>query len=494
MEYLAAIDQGTTGTRILVFGADGRRVGNAYDTHEQHYPRSGWVEHDAEEILADVRRLLPAALADAGVGATDLAALGITNQRETTVVWDATTGDPIDRAIVWQDRRTVERLERLDEAIVDHIRSTTGLQTDAYFSAAKIEALLDRGGEPRRARARRGEVLAGTIDAWLLWNLTGEHATDVTNASRTMLFDVDALTYDDRLCETFDVPRGCLPSVHPSGAAFGETDLDGTLEAAVPVRAAIGDQHAALVGQSCLSPGATKATHGTGSFVLMNTGTERRHSDHGLLETVAYQLPGEDVRYALEGSVFTTGAAVEWLADVGLVDDVDDVGRLATDVASPDGVYLVPAFQGLGAPHWDGRARGTIVGLTRGTGRTHVARATLEAVAFQTRDVLEAMSADSGLAPDRVRVDGGASENDVLCQFQADAVEAPVVRPAETETTALGAAFVAGLAADVWDDPSELRRIWRVDREFEPEDPDVASRYDRWGEAVDRARGWARGE
>jgi len=493
MEHLVAIDQGTTGTRVLVLDAEGRRAGDAYDTHEQYYPRSGWVEHDAIEILANVRRLVPAAIEDAGVGAGDLAAVGITNQRETVVLWDAATGEPVDRAIVWQDRRTVERLERLDDATVEHVRSTTGLQTDAYFSAAKIERLLD-GGEDRRARARRGELLAGTVDAWLLWNLTGEHATDVTNASRTMLFDVDALAYDDRLCETFEVPRACLPSVHPSGAAFGTTDLEGALETAVPVRAAIGDQHAAMVGQACLSPGATKATHGTGSFVLMNTGAERRHSDHGLLETVAYQLPGEDVRYALEGSVFTTGAAVEWLEDVGLVDDVADVGRLAGEVDSPDGVYVVPAFQGLGAPHWDGRARGTLVGLTRGTERAHVARATLEAVAFQTRDVLEAMSADSGLVPDRVRVDGGASGNDRLCQFQADAVEAPVVRPAETETTALGAAFVAGLAAGVWEEPAELGRLWRADREFDPQDPAVADRYDRWGKAVERAKGWAREE
>jgi len=490
MEYVAAIDQGTTGTRVIVFDGAGRRAGNAYATHEQHYPQPGWVEHDPEEILSNVHALVPEALSDAGIDAGDLAALGITNQRETVVVWEADTGRPVDRAIVWQDRRTVDRLERLDDDVVEYVRSTTGLQTDAYFSAAKFEALLDE--DDRRARARGGDLLAGTVDAWLLWNLTGEHATDVTNASRTMLFDLDALAYDDRLCETFSVPRACLPTVRPSGADFGTTDLDGTLAAAVPVRAALGDQHAALVGQSCFGPGATKATHGTGSFVLMNTGPERRRSDHGLLETVAYQLPGEEPRYALEGSVFTTGAAVEWLADVGLVDDVADVEGLASGVDSPDGVYLVPAFQGLGAPHWDGRARGTLVGLTRGTRREHVARATLEAVAYQIRDVLEAMSADSGLAPERLRVDGGAAENDLLCGFQADALGATVVRPAETETTALGAALVAGLAVGTWESEAELRGLHRADREFEASDPGVARRYDRWGDAVERAKGWVR--
>jgi glycerol kinase len=492
--HVAAIDQGTTGTRCVLFDGEGRVAGAAYHTHEQRYPRSGWVEHDPEEILARTHEAVRGALAEAGLTGEALAAVGIANQRETTLLWEADTGEPVGNAVVWQDRRTVGRVEAMDEALADHARERTGLEPDAYFSATKLEWLLDREG--RRERAAEGELLAGTVDSWLLWQLTGErvHATDVTNASRTMLFDVHELAWDDRLLEAFGVPRACLPEVRPSSAAYGHTDPDGAFGAAVPVAGVLGDQQAALFGQTCFEAGEAKSTYGTGSFLLLNTGTEPAASDNGLLTTVAYQRAGEEPRYALEGSVYTTGAAVEWLADVGLIEDAANSEAVALSVDSPDGVYVVPAFSGLGAPYWDGRARGTVVGLTRGSRRAHLVRATLESVAFRTRDVVEAMVADSGLEPALLRVDGGATANEALCQLQADALEFPVVRPAVTETTALGAAYAAGLATGFWTSLEQLREQWRVDRRFEPADPAVAGRYDRWGEAVERARDWAREE
>jgi glycerol kinase len=493
--YVAAIDQGTTGTRTMVFDRSGRVQGEAYETHEQFYPEPGWVEHDPDDIYERARETLAAALADADAGAADLAALGVTNQRETTLLWEADTGEPVDRAIVWQDRRTTDRVEALErEGKSGWIRERTGLEPDAYFSATKLEWLLDEH-DPDRERAAAGDILFGTVDAWLIWNLTDAHVTDVTNASRTMLFDVRDLSWDDELLDEFDVPRACLPEVRPSSdeSVYGRTDPDGFLGAAVPVSAALGDQQAALFGQTCFDSGQAKNTYGTGSFVLCNTGPEPVESDHGLLTTVGFQRSGEPVQYALEGSIFVTGAAIEWLEDVSLVEEAAETEELARSVDDTDGVYVVPAFSGLGAPHWDGRARGTVVGLTRGTRREHLVRATIEAIGYRTRDVVDAMEADADLDIESLRVDGGAVENDFLCEFQADVLDATVLRPAVDETTALGAAYAAGLATGYWADLEELREHWRVDRRFEPGDADAADqKYARWDDAVDRARDWAR--
>jgi glycerol kinase len=493
--YVAAIDQGTTGTRTMVLDRSGRVQGEAYETHEQFYPEPGWVEHDPDEIYERARETLAAALADADAAAADLAALGVTNQRETTLLWEADTGEPVDRAIVWQDRRTTDRVEALErEGKSGWIRERTGLEPDAYFSATKLEWLLDEH-DPDRERAAAGDILFGTVDAWLIWNLTDAHVTDVTNASRTMLFDVRDLSWDDELLDEFDVPRACLPEVRPSSdeSVYGRTDPDGFLGAAVPVSAALGDQQAALFGQTCFDSGQAKNTYGTGSFVLCNTGAEPVESDHGLLTTVGFQRSGEPVQYALEGSIFVTGAAIEWLEDVSLVEQAAETEELARSVDDTDGVYVVPAFSGLGAPHWDGRARGTVVGLTRGTRREHLVRATIEAIGYRTRDVVDAMEADADLDIESLRVDGGAVENDFLCEFQADVLDATVLRPAVDETTAMGAAYAAGLATGYWADPEELREHWRVDRRFDPGDADAADRkYARWDDAVDRARDWAR--
>ncbi len=505
--YVAALDQGTTGTRFMVFDHAGQVVASAYETHEQKYPQPGWVEHDPVEIWENAKAVAVRALDEAGLDADQLAAVGVANQRETTLVWDAKTGVPVHDAIVWQDRRTTDRIEELAaEDRIEWIRGKTGLEPDAYFSATKAEWLLenadDAGSTGRRSgsrdvreRAEAGELLLGTVDSWLVYNLTGAHVTDVTNASRTMLFDITEMTWDDELLAEFDVPESMLPDVRPSSdeELYGHTDPDGFLGAEVPVAAALGDQQAALFGQTCFDEGDAKNTYGTGSFFLVNTGTTVVDSDHGLLTTVAFQRSGEPVQYALEGSIFVTGAAIEWLADVELIDDPAETAELARSVDSTDGVYVVPAFTGLGAPHWDGRARGTIVGMTRGTRREHVVRATLESIAYQTRDVAEAMEADAGVEIEVLRVDGGAVKNDVLCQLQADLVRTDVVRPAIDETTALGAAYAAGLAVGYWDSPDGLRDNRRVDREFTPEmDAGTAdARYARWGDAVERSLNWA---
>ncbi|USZ68036.1 glycerol kinase GlpK [Halorussus salilacus] len=504
--YVGAIDQGTTGTRFMVFDRDGAVVANAYETHEQKYPKAGWVEHDPLEIWENVESVVGEALDAADIPADRLAAIGVTNQRETTLLWDADTGRPVHDAIVWQDRRTTDRVEELEETgKADEIRAKTGLQPDAYFSATKAEWLLENADPIKtqrarpadlRERAEDGEILFGTMDSWLIYNLTGEHVTDVTNASRTLLFDIHELAWDDDLLAEFDVPRACLPEVRPSSDEdyYGTTDPEGFLGAAVPVAGALGDQQAALFGQTCFDPGDAKNTYGTGSFFLMNTGKEAVESDHGLLTTVGFQRSGEPVRYALEGSIFATGAAIQWLEDVSLVSDPSETETLARSVDSTDGVYVVPAFTGLGAPHWDPRARGTIVGLTRGTRREHLVRATLEAIAYQTRDVAEAMVADSGIELTDLKVDGGAVKNNFLCQLQADVVGTDIVRPEVDETTALGAAYAAGLAVGYWDDLERLRANWRVDREFVPEmtESEVDAKHDRWREAVERSRDWAR--
>ncbi|MDG5775460.1 glycerol kinase GlpK [Haloarculaceae archaeon H-GB1-1] len=504
--FIGAIDQGTTGTRFMVFDRNGDVVSSAYEKHEQYYPESGWVEHDPLEIWENTKTVVERALSSADLDAAQLAGLGITNQRETTLVWDRETGEPIHDAIVWQDRRTTDRIEELEaEGGVEWIREKTGLEADAYFSATKVEWLLDNSDPIRtdrspsasvREQAAAGDLCFGTIDTWLIYKLTGNHVTDVTNASRTMLYNVHDTAWDAELLEEFDVPEAMLPEVRPSSdeAYYGTTDAEGFLGAEIPVAGALGDQQAALFGQTCFDAGDAKNTYGTGSFFLLNTGEEAVESDHGLLTTVAFQRSGDPVQYALEGSIFVTGAAIEWLEDVDLIDDAAETERLAQAVDSTDDVYVVPAFAGLGAPHWDGRARGTIVGMTRGTRKEHIVRATLESIAYQTRDVVEAMEADAGIDVEDIKVDGGAVKNSFLCQLQADIIKSDVVRPDVDETTALGAAYAAGLAVGYWDTVDELRENWTVDREFEPDanPADVDARYDRWLDAVDRSLDWAR--
>ena len=503
--YVGAIDQGTTGTRFMVFDHGGEVVASAYEKHEQIYPEPGWVEHDPREIWENTRTVVLDALESAGIDADRLAAIGITNQRETTLVWDRESGQPVYNAVVWQDRRTTDRIEGLErDGKDDWIRETTGLEPDAYFSATKVEWLLDNADpiklrrmrpEDVRDRAEAGELCFGTIDSWLIYKLTGEHVTDVTNASRTMLFDIHEMEWSDDLLAEFGVPEAVLPEVRPSSDDdyYGTTDAEGFLGASVPVAGALGDQQAALFGQTCFDAGDAKNTYGTGSFMLMNTGEEAVSSENGLLTTVGFQRSGEPVQYALEGSIFITGAAIEWLEDLTLIDDPAESEALARSVDSTDGVYVVPAFTGLGAPHWDQRARGTIVGMTRGTRREHIVRATLESIAFQTRDVAEAMLEDSGIELSGLRVDGGAVKNNFLCQLQADVVGSEIVRPEVDETTALGAAYAAGLAVDYWESLEALRENWQTDREFEPSsDADVDERYGRWQEAVERSLDWAR--
>jgi len=503
--YVGAIDQGTTGTRFMVFDHDGSVVANAYEKHEQIYPEPGWVEHDPMEIWENTKTVVTRALDDAGVSPEQLEALGITNQRETTIVWDEETGKPIYNALVWQDRRTTDRVEEVQaEDKVEWIRGKTGLECDAYFSATKVEWILDNADpiklqrlrpEDVRDRAEAGELLMGTIDTWLIYKLTGNHITDVSNASRTMLYNIHDLAWDHELLEEFDVPASMLPEVRPSSdeKTYGSTDSDGFLGAEVPVAGALGDQQAAMFGQTCFDEGDAKNTYGTGSFYLMNTGTDAVESDHGLLTTIGFQMSGEPVQYALEGAIFITGAAIEWLEDVEFIDDPAETAQLARSVDGTDGVYMVPAFTGLGAPHWDGRARGTIVGMTRGTRREHIVRATLESIAYQTRDVAEAMEADSGIETTTLRVDGGAVKNNFLCQLQSDIIQTDIVRPVVDETTALGSAYAAGLAVGYWDNINKLRSNWQVDEEFEPEmdDDEADDMYSRWDDAIDRARDWA---
>ena len=506
--YVGAIDQGTTGTRFMIFDRGGQVIANAYERHEQIYPEPGWVEHDPVEIWRNAKAVVSRGLSIAGLDAERLAALGITNQRETTVVWDEDSGKPVYNALVWQDRRTTDRVEELEEAgRTEAIREKTGLEVDAYFSATKTEWILDNA-EPLkmkssrardlRDRARDGELLMGTIDSWLIHNLTGEHITDVTNASRTMLFDIHEMDWDRELLEEFSVPQEMLPEVRPSAdeATYGSTDPDGFLGAAVPVAGALGDQQAALFGQTCFDAGDAKNTYGTGSFYLMNTGEEAVTSENGLLTTVGFQLSGEPVQYALEGSIFVTGAAIEFLEDIDLINNAAQTAELASSVDSTEGVYMVPAFTGLGAPHWDGRARGTLVGMTRDTRKEHIVRATLESIAYQTRDIATAMEADSGVETTTLRVDGGAVKNDFLCGLQADVIQTEIARPEVDETTALGSAYAAGLAVDYWEDLDSLRSNWQIDETFEPEmDTTQADKmYSRWDDAVERSLDWAQEE
>ncbi|MCC7040246.1 MAG: glycerol kinase GlpK [Burkholderiales bacterium] len=489
MSYVLSLDQGTTSSRAIVFAADGSIRAQAQREFRQIFPQPGWVEHDATEIWATQAGVLHEALAKARLPASSLAAIGITNQRETTVVWERASGKPIANAIVWQDRRTADLCEALRrEGHEATFAARTGLRLDAYFSGTKLKWLLDHV-PGARDRAARGELAFGTIDAWLVWNLTGGkvHCTDASNASRTLLFNIHTATWDDELLRLLDVPRALLPQVVASSGVVGETMLDGC---AVPIAGIAGDQQAALFGQACTAPGLAKNTYGTGCFLLLNTGAEAVASRNNLVTTVAWQRNGR-LDYALEGSVFIAGAVVQWLRDgLQIIRHAREIEPLAASVPDNGGVYLVPAFAGLGAPHWDPHARGGMFGLTRGTTRAHIARAALEAIAFQSGEVLAAMQRDAGLALAELRVDGGAAANDLLMQFQADLLGVPVIRPKVLETTALGAAYLAGLAVGFWKSDADVAQQWQIDRRFTPTMPRerADALFGEWARAVARVK------
>lgn len=492
--FVLALDQGTTSSRAIVFDRSGRMVGTAQQEFPQLFPSPGHVEHDPEAIWDSQLATAQQALANAKLSAADIAAIGVTNQRETTILWERDTGKPVANAIVWQSRITVPICERLKADGTEPLfRQKTGLVVDAYFSGTKIRHLLDTI-PGLRARAERGEILFGTVDSFLIWRLTGgrRHVADVSNASRTLLFNLHTLDWDDELLKLMGVPRAMLPQVVSSSEIIGDCDPK-WLGSAIRIAGDAGDQQAATFGQACFDPGNAKNTYGTGCFLLMNTGEKPAESKHGLLTTVGWRINGRTT-YCLEGSVFVAGAAVQWLRDgLGLIRQASETADLASSVADNGGVYFVPAFVGLGAPSWDANARGVIVGLTRGTTKAHLARAALEAMAYQTADVLDAMRQDSGVALTSLRVDGGATANDWLMQFQSDVLGAAVRRPVVQETTALGAAYLAGLATGVWSDFSDVSRNWQLQREFVPVMPDVQRGVllTEWRRAVDRSRAWA---
>ena len=495
MPAILALDQGTTSSRAIVFDEYCRAIGMAQRELPQIFPRSGWVEQDPEVIWATQLATAREALANAGLRAADVAAIGITNQRETTIVWERASGRPIGNAIVWQDRRTADRCRQLEaDGHGELFRQRTGLVLDAYFSGTKVAWLLDHVPGARE-RAQAGELAFGTVDSWLIWKLTGGavHVTDVTNAARTLLFDISRGEWDEQLLELVGVPRAVLPAVVASCGVVATTDAD-VLGARIPIAGMAGDQQAALFGQRCTTPGRVKNTYGTGCFLLMHTGTSVPTSRHRLLGTVAWRT-GDRTEYALEGSVFIAGAAIQWLRDgLGLIARAEDVEALAASVADAGGVCFVPAFTGLGAPHWDPQARGAVFGITRGTTRAHLARAALEAIAFQTADIVRCMQADAGIALSELRADGGASRNNLLLQFQADLLGVPVVRAAQTESTALGAAMLAGLGVGVWSDGTQLDDLWKAERVFEPSmaPSTVAALESVWNEAVSRSLRWQR--
>lgn len=496
MRYILALDQGTTSSRAILFDHHGHIKTLAQREFTQHFPRPGWVEHDPREIWSTQVGVATEALTRAGLKPRDIAAIGITNQRETTIMWDRRTGEPIHNAIVWQDRRTAGFCDGLKEAgYEDTFREKTGLVIDAYFSGTKVRWILDNV-EGAREKAEAGHLAFGTVDSWLAWNLTdGElHITDVTNACRTLLFNIHTGDWDDELLGLLDVPRSVLPEVRSSSDVYGPTSGN-IFSSQTPIAGIAGDQQAATFGQRCIAPGMAKNTYGTGCFMLMHTGTEAVPSKNNLLTTVAWKLGDQPIEYALEGSVFIAGAAVQWLRDgLGLIKTSSDIEPLARTVGDNGGVYLVPAFTGLGAPHWDQYARGTIVGITRGTTAGHFARATLEGIAYQVADVLSAMEKDSGIALGELRVDGGAAANDLLMQFQSDILQTPVVRPVVTETTALGAAYLAGLAVGYWESPESISKQWEVDHRFTPSlGPDETQRLrSEWARALERSKGWER--
>ena len=492
---ILALDQGTTSSRAIIFEHTGRPLASASKEFRQIYPKPGWVEHDPEEIWQSQIEVAGKALEKAGIEPSSVAAIGITNQRETTVVWDRKTGKPISNAIVWQCRRTAPICDDMkSRGLEQSVRARTGLVIDAYFSGTKVKWLLDNvpgAGE----RARRGELAFGNIDTWLVHKLTGGriHVTDYSNASRTMLFNINELGWDDDLLEELGIPSTMLPEVAPSSRVYGNTDPAVFFGEAVPIAGIAGDQQAALFGQACFDAGLAKNTYGTGCFVLMNVGNEPVASKNGLISTIAWGINGS-VEYALEGSIFIAGAAIQWLRDeLNIISDAAESEELARSVPDNGGVYFVPAFVGLGAPYWDMYARGTIVGLTRGSNRGHIARATLESLCYLTRDVIECMEADSGRKLDELKVDGGAIGNNLLMQFQSDMLGAPVSRPEVTETTALGAAYLAGLAVGYWESPRQIASNWREQSRFAPQlnDEERERLYSQWKRAVERARGWA---
>ena len=498
-QYIGAIDQGTTSSRFILFDAQGAIVSVAQKEHAQIYPQPGWVEHDPTEIWRNTQEVIGAALAREGLHVADVAAVGITNQRETTVLWDRNTGQPLHNALVWQDTRTADLVAGFArEGGQDRFRAQTGLPLATYFSGLKLKWLLDTV-PGARAKAEAGDALFGTIDSWVLWNLTGgpaggAHLTDVTNASRTQLVDLATLDWDDDLLRQFTIPRGVLPRIAASSASYGEAKIPALR--GVPIAGILGDQQAALVGQTCFEPGEAKNTYGTGCFMLMNTGTRPVASTAGLITTVAYQFGDEPPHYALEGSIAIAGALVQWLRDnLGLIAKSRDVEELARTVADNGDVYFVPAFSGLFAPYWKDDARGVLVGLTRYANRGHIARAALEATAYQTRDVLEAMEQDSGIPMKELRVDGGMVANELVMQFQADILGVPVVRPRITETTALGAAYAAGLAVGYWSGRDDLKRNWGVDKRWQPAmaEDERGRLYGSWRKAVKRSFGWVGG-
>ncbi|MEO8435493.1 MAG: glycerol kinase GlpK [Pyrinomonadaceae bacterium] len=494
--YILAIDQGTTGTKVLLLDHEANIRGRAYSEFTQHYPQPGWVEHDVEEIWRVSLGLVTEALADAATTADQIKAIGITNQRETVVLWDRATGEPIGKAIVWQDRRTATICDQLKADGLDEIfRAGTGLVIDPYFSGTKIKWLLDQNPALRR-RAERGEIAFGTIDSWLVWKLTGgrAHVTDYSNASRTLLFNINDLCWDEELLRILQVPAAMLPTVKPSSFVYHETDPAVFFGQSVPVSGIAGDQQAALFGQACFSEGLAKNTYGTGSFVLLNTGNRPVRSNAGLLTTIAWGIANEPVVYALEGAVFITGAAVQWLRDgLGIIENAAETEALAESLDSNEGVYFVPALAGLGAPHWDAYARGAIIGITRGTSRAHLARATLESMCYQTLDVVAAMEQDSGTRLKALHVDGGAVGNRFLMQFQADILGVPIEVPLITETTSCGAAYLAGLAVGFWKNKEEIAATLRITERYEPRmrETERSRLHEQWLRAVERAKGWA---
>ena len=490
MEYIISLDQGTTSSRALLVDRTGTIQGMVQQEFKQIFPKSGWVEHDPMEILESQMGVLSQLIEKQKVSASDIKAIGITNQRETTVVWDKNTGEPVYNAIVWQDKRTADICEHLKKkGLTEHVRKTTGLVIDSYFAGTKVKWILDNV-EGARARADKGDLLMGTIDTWLVWNMTAKknHVTDYTNASRTLVYNIADLKWDDKLLKELGIPHSMLPEVKPSAHHFGDYDLDGTT---IPIAGIAGDQQAALFGQACFKKGTAKNTYGTGCFMLMNTGEEPQFSKNGLLTTIAYGLDGK-VHYALEGSIFIAGAAIQWLRDgLELIENAKDTEKLADSVEGENPVYVVPAFAGLGAPYWDMYARGAVFGLTRDTGKAHLAKATLEALAYQTKDILKAMEDDSGIQLKNLRVDGGACANNHLMQFQADILDSEVHRPEVIESTAMGAAFLAGIQVGLWkqEDVDQNRPMNRI---FKPSFDRVKRKrlYKQWQKAVERTKGW----
>jgi len=494
--HVLAVDQGTTGSTALVLDADAKVVGRGYAEFPQHFPKPGWVEHDPADLWHVSAQVAQAAVKDAGIAASELAAVGITNQRETVVMWDRRTGEPVANAIVWQDRRTARVCDDMrSRGLERFVRDRTGLIIDAYFSGTKVAWLLDHV-DGLRARAERGEICFGTVDSWLLYNMTDGHvhATDVTNASRTMLFNISTLEWDDELLAELRVPREVLPDVHPSLHAWGDTIAKDFLDAEVPIGGILGDQQAALFAQACFEPGQTKNTYGTGSFVLSHTGEVRLEDQDAMVTTIAASIEGEPTQYALEGSIFVTGSAVQWLRDeLGIINEASETEALANSVPDTGDVWFVPALAGLGAPQWDPFARGALIGLTRGTSKAHVARAVLESIAYMTRDVIETMQRQAGIRIAELRADGGASANGFLMQFQSDILGIPVDVPEQIESTSLGSGFLAGLGNGVWSDRSDLERIRKTAHRYEPrlDQDEREAKYRRWHRAVERSLRWA---